>query len=382
MSILQRVRRGFQWMMGLLIVLGLAGVFLVNWLNNQLLDTKELLDTLSNKLPDTLSNKLPDTLGVEGASGNLVLILTVAVIYILAVVLAYREMQVLTRGMLQESRSLADSGAHLQSEAPELKAAATQQASGATEQAAAVSEITATVEELSRTAHEIAHAAEEGLAAAEEGQGAVQESVEGMERIRGQMDEVARRILSLGAKSQRIGEINDIISDIAGKTHLLALNAAIESAAAGEFGVRFAVVAAQVKELADETREATGQVKSVIQEIQNAINASVMATEDTTKEVNQGAQLAIRAGKVIEEIVQRVQGISLSTQQQQSGSEQVVVTMRDIQEVARQSAEAGQQTAERAALLVGIAARIDDVVMRLSDDGKSGKSQSPRPRRG
>ncbi|HOJ21711.1 MAG TPA: methyl-accepting chemotaxis protein, partial [Armatimonadota bacterium] len=179
---------------------------------------------------------------------------------------------------------------------------------------------------------------------------------------------VASRILSLGEKSQRVGEINEIITDIAGKTHLLALNAAIESAAAGEFGARFAVVAAQVKELADETREATSQVKAVVQEIQSAINATVMATGETTAEVDRGAQLAMRSGEAIDEIVERVQGIHVATQQQLAGSEQVVNAMRDIQEVVRQSAAGSQQAAEAAARLEEIASQLGAVISRLSHD--------------
>ena len=130
------------------------------------------------------------------------------------------------------------------------------------------------------------------------------------------MDDVAGRILSLGEKSQRVGGINgDTSTDIAGKTHLLALNAAIESAAAGEFGARFAVVAAQVKELADETREATSQVKAVVQEIQSAINATVMATGETTAEVDRGAQLATRPARRLRRL-SSAQGIHVATQQQ------------------------------------------------------------------
>ncbi|NLC55625.1 MAG: hypothetical protein GX774_02160 [Armatimonadetes bacterium] len=296
-----------------------------------------------------------------------------------AVVVCYRAVQNVVRGLAEASSDLSNEMAELTTRAQEFSAVAAEQATGATEQAAAVSEITATMEELSRTAQQIAHAAGEALTAAEDGQGAVRQTVAGMEQIKARVDDVATRILSLGEKSQRIGEINEIITDIAGKTHLLALNAAIESAAAGEFGARFAVVAAQVKELADETREATSQVKSVILEIQNAINASVMATGETTNEVARGAELAQRSGSVITEIVDRVQGISVATQQQRSASEQVVTTMRDIQEVVRTSASGSQQVAEGAAGLAAVSQRLGGVVARLSHDSAATKPLAGEP---
>ena len=125
---------------------------------------------------------------------------------------------------------------------------------------------------------------------------------------------------------------------------------------------------ASVKELADETREATSQVKAVVQEIQSAINATVMATGETTAEVDRGAQLAMRSGEAIDEIVERVQGIHVATQQQLAGSEQVVNAMRDIQEVVRQSAAGSQQAAEAAARLEEIASQLGAVISRLSHD--------------
>lgn len=290
------------------------------------------------------------------------------VLLLVAACIGVRAILSIRRDLRTAAADLSGTMAHLSAAVPALSTAASQQASGAAEQAAAVTETTVTVEELSRTAKQIAHAAGEAMAAAEEGQGAVRETGEGMECIKRRMDDVAGRILSLGEKSQRVGEINEIITDIAGKTHLLALNAAIESAAAGEFGARFAVVAAQVKELADETREATSQVKTVVQEIQSAINATVMATGETTAEVDRGAQLATRSGEAIEEIVERVQGIHVATQQQLAGSEQVVNAMRDIQDVVRQSAAGSQQAAEAAARLEQIANQLGTVISRLSHD--------------
>ncbi|MBI2939973.1 MAG: hypothetical protein HYY04_05995 [Chloroflexi bacterium] len=244
----------------------------------------------------------------------------------------------------------------------EFTATANEQASGSSQQAAAVGEITATMEELARTAEQIAHSSEQTLQTAEGGRIAVGDALDGMARIKTKVETVAGRVLALGEKSQQIGEITDIISDIANKTHLLALNAAIESAAAGEYGRRFAVVASQVKELADETKSATNQVKAIIAEIRGATNASVLATEDATREADTGSALAQRAGQAIDDIVQMVHTISLATQQQRTASEQVVRTMHDIAEVARDSAHGSQQAAEGAARLNATAGRLRAVV--------------------
>src|SRR5439155_3186113 len=157
--------------------------------------------------------------------------------------------------------------------------------------------------------------------------------------------------LALGEKSDQIGEMIEIVNGIADKTQLLAINAAIESAAAGEFGRRFAVVASQVKELADESKEATRPVKSIVSEIQTATNSLVLATEDATKEADVGSQLAARAGGAIDEIVAMIHTITLATQQQRAASERAENTMHDIAAVAQDSAASSAQAAEGAARL-------------------------------
>lgn len=267
-------------------------------------------------------------------------------------------------------------GTALSSAAADLSSASQQQASGATQQASAVSEVSSTIEELGYTARQIASAADQVRDAAQQtleslatGQQAVDEAIHGMERIKGRVQEVSTRVLSLGERSQQISEIIALIDDVSDETHLLALNAAIEAAGAGEHGRRFAVVAAEVKSLANRTLAAAREVKGVIAEIQTATNASVLATEDSVKEVEAGVDLAHRAGQVMDSIVvlgertaQFAQEISLATAQQQTASEQVVETMRDIAEVSRQTASGSRQTAEAATTLTSIAGKLHSLV--------------------
>jgi methyl-accepting chemotaxis protein len=285
--------------------------------------------------------------------------------------------------LIEKNIQQVELGSELSTAAAQLLAASHQQASGATEQASAVSEVSTTIEELGSTARQIAIAAEQVAEASaqtlenlSEGQDAVDNSIQAMERIRNRMQDVSVRVLNLGERSQQIGEIIDLINDLSDETHLLALNAAIEAAGAGEHGRRFAVVAAEVKSLANRALAAAKEVKGVIAEIQQATNSAVLAAEEGGKEVERGVELAHSAGQVMDNIVmvaertaQSSAEISLATAQQQSASEQVVETMREIADVARQTAAGSRQMAESAQMLTAIAERLHGIVYESADTG-------------
>lgn len=228
---------------------------------------------------------------------------------------------------------------------------ARQQAGQAAQQAAAVSQVASTMDELWSAADEIARSAQDSLTAAEEGAASVEEAIAAIEANRRTVDHVAQQIVALGRESQAIGNIVDIITDLANKIHLLALNAAIEAESAGEHGRRFSAVAQQVKELARSARQATTEVKSVISRLQAAANAAVMATEQAAKEAHLSASLANQAGGVIQQMVTRIQAISAATQQQQAASEQIASTMRGVEEIVRQTTLQSQDIAGMAAEL-------------------------------
>lgn len=254
----------------------------------------------------------------------------------------------------------------------ELAATSAQQASGASEQAAAMSEIVAAMEELSRAAGQIAGNSEQvaqlsstALHSAEIGREAVEDTIAALDRIRGEVRGVAEKNLALGQKTQAIGEIIEIITEIAGRTHILALNAAIESAAAGEYGRRFGVVASQVKELANEAKLAAHQVRSAVTEIQRAASATVLAAEKGESESEVGARLGRSAGDAILQMVVNLEDVStavkemmLATQQQQSASQQVVSTVREMDSVVRQSAEGSRQNSLAVGRLMESAERL------------------------
>jgi len=239
----------------------------------------------------------------------------------------------------------------LSSAASELSASVTQLSSSTSETATSVNETTTTVEEVVQTAQvsnqkarEVSDGAQKTAQISESGKKATDETLEGMNRIREQMASISESIISLSEQSQAIGEIIATVDDIADQSNLLAVNAAIEAAKAGEQGKGFAVVAQEVKNLAEQSKQSTGRVRTILNDIQKATGAAVMATEQGTKTVETGVKQSIQSGESIKvmansisETAQAAIQIAASSQQQMIGMEQISNAMESIKQASSQN---------------------------------------------
>ncbi len=223
--------------------------------------------------------------------------------------------------------------------------------------AESVTDVTGSVREVSERAVASSGAARQALEAARTGQQVVGDSLASMQRIRAEVQGIARRIKALGDRSLEISEIVDTISGISSQTNLLALNAAIEASGAGEQGARFAVVADEVRKLAEESAASSKRIAGLIKSVQAEIHDAVGAMEAGTVEVETGFRLAQQAGERLEQIAQissasaeLAQQISSQTASQVASIEQVSGSVSAIAELARQTDQTvagGRRTAER-----------------------------------
>jgi methyl-accepting chemotaxis protein len=264
----------------------------------------------------------------------------------------------------------------LSSTATEILAATTQQASGINQQSAAVAQTSTTVDELKAIAEqlvvraqEVADASQRTLDVSHTGRQAVQETINSMGQIKARVEGIAENILALSEQTQQIGEITATVNDIAAQSNMLALNASVEAARAGEHGKGFAVVAVEVRNLAEQSRQATAQIKMILSNIQKATNATVMATEEGTKKADEGVQLAAQAqntieqlGAVIDESAQVATQMVAGGQQQASGVEQIALAMENINQATVQSLAGMRQTEKAAQDLSDLAHDLTDLV--------------------
>jgi methyl-accepting chemotaxis protein len=250
----------------------------------------------------------------------------------------------------------------LSSSSNEILAAATQVASGAAESAAAISETTTTVEEV-RQAAELSSAKAKNLSdsaqrvsqVSNSGIKAVEDTSSGMLHIREQMESISQTIIRLSEHGQSIGGIIASVTDIADQSNLLAVNAAIEATRAGEHGKAFAVVAQEIKNLAEQSKQATMQVRTILNDVQKATSAAVMATEQGSKAVEAGVKQSAQTKECIRvladniaEAVQTTMQIVASSQQQVVGMNQIVTAMENINQAGSETSTSMKQ-AETAA---------------------------------
>jgi methyl-accepting chemotaxis protein len=313
--------------------------------------------------------------------------------------------QEISRSLSEKNREFGEiTSTQLKSIVTELRVTSTQQANRSQEQALAVLGTTSSLGELAETSRQIAsnsgqvnfaasdslkkalavnEAAQEARLSAERGQEMVVDTVQSIEIVREGINEVAQRLQDLTERSGQISSIINLIKDISDETHLLSLNAAIESAGAGEYGQRFGVVANEVKNLADRSLAATKEVNSVIKELQSAVNAAVVASEDTRKQTFTAVAKSYQAGEVINElgrvveetadsatqieistkqVVTLAEGIGIATQQQESAVRQIITLMEGVKQVAQENASAVSQISSTVSQVDQISSQLKEVL--------------------
>jgi len=290
---------------------------------------------------------------------------------------AIDQLRLLVAAINTTALQVANSSQDTQMSAMHLAEASEHQAQEIAGASAAVNEIAVSIDQVSANAGESATVAKRSVDIAVNGGDVVQRSIEGMNIIRDQIQETAKRIKRLGESSQEIGDIVSLINDIADQTNILALNAAIQASMAGEAGRGFAVVADEVQRLAERSASATKQIETLVKAIQSDTNEAVISMEQTTSEVVRGAGLAQDAGLALDEVQKvskhlsdLIQNISSAARQQAASAGHISNTMNIIQEITTKTTAGTIATADSVGHLADLASNLKESVsgFKLPDD--------------
>jgi methyl-accepting chemotaxis protein len=265
---------------------------------------------------------------------------------------------------------------HVQSSSAELESAADLQASGGRDQASAMNEITTTINELLISSRQIADSAqrvstiaEQTAEAARTGDATVEQTRASIAAIRTQVDQIVQHMLALGEKSQQIGGVVDLVSELAEQTNILAINATIEASGAGDWGRRFTIVAEEIRKLADRTAGSAKEIRTLIEDVRGAVNTTVTATEIGAKAVDAGVRSFDDATTSFRRIAQLVsttddatREIELSTKQQTTAIEQVNIAASDTARVTRETEASAVQTKQTATHLSSLSSDLQQLV--------------------
>ena len=275
----------------------------------------------------------------------------------------------MTRSLADIANEITQSSHNMVSTLEEVRHAIDMQSSGASEQASSINEITASLSEIEKStaqtmekAQSLGQATERTREKGQLGLEAVDQSISGMNDIREKVQMIAQTILDLSHQTQQVGDITAVVKNLAQQSRMLALNASIEAAKAGEAGKGFSVVAVEVKNLAEQSEQATAQVQKILENIRQAAEKAVMVTEEGTKGVDRGTGLVEQTGEIIRNLNDVIYEAALSSQQIESavrqesaGIEQITTGMNEINQVTASFVESVRQTTEAMGNLAVIA---------------------------
>ncbi len=291
--------------------------------------------------------------------------------------LAFATMSRYLRELVQD---LNESTSVLATSGEEILAVTNQVATSTQETATAISEIATTVQEVKQTAtisgaksQEVMDSAETTKQEVQNGRIAVEETLLGMDQIREQMQAVADSIVRLGEQSQAIGEIVASVGDLAEQSNLLGVNASIEAVKAGEAGKGFSVVAQEVKALAEQSKQATTQVRTILGDIQRAMTKAVLLAEQSSKTVERGYERAQQTGEAIQALSNRIDEssgaamqIAASSQQQKIGMDQIAIAMENIRQASQDNVVGARQVDLAAKNLNQLGLKLKQLTMKFT----------------
>lgn len=266
----------------------------------------------------------------------------------------------MTEGLATMTKQIAEASNHMVSVVEEVRRSVESQSTGATEQAASINEITSSLEEIDKSSAQtmakataLGESAQQTQAKGQQGLASVEESMNGMKEVREKVQLIAQTILELSHQTEQVGDITQVVNNLAQQSKMLALNASIEAAKAGEAGKGFSVVAAEVKNLAEQSEQSTTHVRKILDDIRHATEKAVMMTEEGTKGVDLGTQLVEHTGEIIRSLNEVIQETTISSQQivtavgQESiGIEQISTAMKEINQVTSNFIDSVKQTTE------------------------------------
>ncbi|TXT51126.1 MAG: methyl-accepting chemotaxis sensory transducer [Spirochaetes bacterium] len=289
-----------------------------------------------------------------------------------------KSLKTMLRNFRNQIKETIDGVTLLAASASQITATGAELAAVASQTASSITETTVTADEVKQTAHiamertkEVADAAETTYRISQDGLQSIDETLAGIKAIKVQMESIAKSIISLNEQSQSIGDIIASVEDIAEQSNLLAVNAAIEAAKAGDQGRGFAVVAREIRSLAEQSKAATKQVKSILGDIQRAMQTTVMTTEQGNKIADgnymksEAVSAALRTLEdSIENTSQMAQQIMAANQQQFTGIDQVTLAMESIKEASRQNVDAARQLEDAARGIDSLSQKLKSLVER------------------